>query len=108
MLILHTRGAKSGKERLNPLVYSKDGDRYIIAASKGGAPSNPDWYYNVVKQPSLSIEAGTEMFDVDASIVTGDERNRLYAEHGKLMPAFLEYEKRTKRTIPVIALTRRR
>lgn len=108
ILILETKGAKSGRTRLNPLVYSKDGDRYVIAASKGGAPTNPDWYHNLVANPTASVEVGTETFDVDVTVVPGDERDRLYAKHAEQMPGFLQYEKNTTRKIPVIALTRRK
>jgi len=107
MLLLHTTGAKSGKPRTNPLVYSKDGDRYVIVASKGGAPTNPDWYHNLVANPAAAIEVGTEKIDVEARVATGEERDRLYAEHAKPMPAFLEYQQRAKRTIPVVVLTRK-
>ncbi len=107
MLLLHTKGAKSGAERINPLVYSKDGDRYIIAASKGGAPTNPAWYHNLVGHPDVSIEVGTEKIDVTARVATGEERDRLYAQHAAPMPVFLDYQKRTKRTIPVVVLARR-
>lgn len=105
VLILTTTGAKSGQTRWNPLVYTKDGGRYVIVASKGGAPASPDWYYNLRAYPSVSIEVGAENVSVEASVVTGDERDRLYAQHAERMPQFLDYAKATARRIPVVALT---
>ncbi len=105
VLILTTTGAKSGQMRWNPLSYSRDGDRYIIVASKGGAPSNPDWYYNVLAYPSVNIEVGTENLQVDATIATGAERERLFAAHAARMPFFAEYAKNATREIPVVVLT---
>ena len=107
MVILTTVGAKSGATREIPLVYSRDGDRIVIIASMGGAPKNPAWYHNLVKHPDVSIEVGTETIDVTARVPTGEERDRLYAQHAEPMPTFLEYQKRTTRIIPVIVLTRR-
>ena len=107
ILLLHTRGAKSGAERINPLVYTKDGDAWVIAASMGGAPKNPDWYHNIVAHPEVTIEVGTETIDVTARVAEGAERDRLYAQHAAPMPVFLDYQKRTTRVIPVVVLTRR-
>jgi deazaflavin-dependent oxidoreductase (nitroreductase family) len=107
ILILTTTGARSGQTRWNPLAYSKDGDRFIIIASKGGAPTSPDWYHNLVAHPSVVIEVGTEVFAVEASIAAGTERDRLYAQHAAKMPQFLEYARNTNRTIPVVVLTRK-
>ena len=106
VLILTSTGARTGKTRWNPLVYSRDGDRFVIVASKGGAPNNPDWYHNLVANPSAVIEVGTEVISVDASFATGDERDRLFAQHAAKMPQFLEYARNTERTIPVVVLTR--
>lgn len=105
MLILHTTGAKSGKERVNPLVYAKDGDRMIVAASKGGAPTNPDWYYNLLANPNATVEVGTEQFPVRATLVTEEpERSRLYAKMVAHRSGFAEYEDKTTRKIPAVLL----
>jgi deazaflavin-dependent oxidoreductase (nitroreductase family) len=107
MLLLATTGAKSGAARTNPLVYLPDGDRFIIFASKGGAPNHPAWYHNLVAHPETTIEVGTETIPVTATIVTGEERDRLYAAQAALRPAFADYEAKTTRRIPVVALHRR-
>jgi deazaflavin-dependent oxidoreductase (nitroreductase family) len=107
ILILTSTGARSGQTRWNPLAYSTDGDRYIIVASKGGAPTSPDWYHNLVAHPSAVIEVGTEVIEVEATVATGAERDRLYAQHAVKMPQFLDYAKNTNRTIPVVVLTRK-
>ena len=107
MLLLATTGAKSGAARTNPLVYLPDGDRFIIFASKGGAPNHPAWYHNLVAHPETTIEVGTETIPVTATVVTGEERDRLYAAQAALRPAFADYEAKTTRRIPVIALERR-
>jgi deazaflavin-dependent oxidoreductase (nitroreductase family) len=106
LLLLTTTGAKSGQTRLNPLMYTTDGDRLVIIASKSGAPSSPDWYYNVVANPKVTIEVGTEKFAAMATVVTGEERDRLYANQAALLPSFAEYEQKTTRTIPVVVLER--
>ncbi len=105
ILILTTTGAKSGQTRWNPLAYTRDADRYIIVASKAGLPSHPDWYYNLLRYPSVSIEVGTENVMVEASVAMGAERDRLFAQHAEQMPRFREYERSTTRTIPVVILT---
>lgn len=105
MLILTSTGARSGQTRWNPLAYSRDGDRFVIVASKGGAPTSPDWYHNLVANPSAVIEVGNDVISVEASITTGAERDRLYAQHAVKMPQFLEYARNTTRTIPVVVLT---
>jgi deazaflavin-dependent oxidoreductase (nitroreductase family) len=107
MLLLETTGAKSGIHRTTPLVYLPDGDRFVIIASKGGAPTNPAWYHNLVAHPETTIEVGTETIPVTAVVLTGEERDRLYAKQAGLRPAFAEYQTRTSRRIPVIALQRR-
>ncbi len=107
MLLLHTIGAKSGKPHTNPLVYARDGDHFIVAASKGGADSNPDWYYNLRANPDASIEVGAEQFPVRATIVTEEpERSRLYAKMVEHRAGFAEYEQKTTRKIPAIVLER--
>ncbi len=105
MLLLHTTGAKSGQERVNPLAYHKDGERLVVVASKGGAPTNPDWYYNLVANPMVEMEVGTEKFKARAVIATEPERTRLYERRVELMPGFGEYRGKTTRVIPVIILT---
>lgn len=107
MLLLTTTGAKSGHRRTTPLVYLPDGGRWVIIASKGGAPQNPGWYHNLVAHPETTIEVGTETIPVTAREVRGAERDRLYAEQARLRPAFGEYQAKTTRTIPVVALERR-
>jgi deazaflavin-dependent oxidoreductase (nitroreductase family) len=106
LLLLHTIGARSQQERINPVAYTKDGDRFVIIASKGGAPTNPDWYYNVVANPVVTVEVGTEQFQVRATIAEEPERTRLYKQMVTVMPGFAEYEQKTTRKIPVIILTR--
>jgi deazaflavin-dependent oxidoreductase (nitroreductase family) len=106
LLLLHTTGAKSKKERVNPVAYVRDGDRYVVIASKGGAPTNPDWYYNIVANPLLTVEVGTETFQVRAEVAAEPERTRLYDKMVAVMPGFDEYRRKTTRVIPVIVLTR--
>ncbi|GHO48198.1 nitroreductase family deazaflavin-dependent oxidoreductase [Ktedonospora formicarum] len=107
VLLLTTTGAKSGKKRLNPLAYTTDGERLVIIASKGGAPTNPDWYHNVVANPDVTVEVGAETFEARATVAEGAERDELYAKQAALMPNFAEYQAKTTRKIPVIVLTRK-
>ncbi len=106
LLILKTTGAKTGEARFNPMMYLADGDRLLVFASKGGAPTNPDWYHNLVANPRASVEVGTETFDVDAEVLTGEERDRFYAIQSERYPGFAEYQEKTDRVIPVVALAR--
>jgi deazaflavin-dependent oxidoreductase (nitroreductase family) len=106
ILLLYTKGRRSGKQFLNPLAYYADGDRYLVFASKGGADTHPDWYRNLVAAPSAHIEVGTESFDVQVTELHGEERDRLYAAQAGVMPNFAEYQAKTERVIPVIALSR--
>jgi deazaflavin-dependent oxidoreductase (nitroreductase family) len=106
MLLLHTTGARSGQPRVNPMMYLRDGDRLVVFASKAGAPTNPDWYHNLVAHPDASVEVGDETFDAHATVLIGAERDRLFAKQAQLFPGFKEYEERTTRVIPVVALTR--
>jgi deazaflavin-dependent oxidoreductase (nitroreductase family) len=106
LLLLTTRGAKTGRERTNPLAYSRDGDRFVVIASKGGAPTDPDWYRNLLKYPRVTVEVGPERFEATASVAKGAERRRLYDLQAARMPAFKEYEKKTSREIPVVVLER--
>ncbi|MCB0212542.1 MAG: nitroreductase family deazaflavin-dependent oxidoreductase [Anaerolineae bacterium] len=106
LLLLHTTGAKSGLPRLNPVAYVKDGDRLLIAASKAGAPTNPDWYYNIVAHPEIEVEVGSERFPVQATVPEEPERTQLFDKISAKYPGFKDYEEKTSRVIPVIALTR--
>jgi deazaflavin-dependent oxidoreductase (nitroreductase family) len=108
MLLLTTTGAKSGRAHITPLVYLPDGDRMVVFGSKGGAPTNPDWYHNLVAHPDVTVETGTESFPARATIITGQERDRLYARQVERRPAFADYERKTSRKIPAIALERKR
>ncbi len=107
LLLLTTTGAKSGATRTVPVVYAPDGDRLVVFASKAGAPSHPAWYHNLVANPRVSVEVGSERFDADAVVLTGDERDRLFTEQAALFPGFAEYQAKTTRVIPVVALERR-
>ena len=107
LLLLTVQGAKSGEVRTTPLVYHRDGERYVIAASKGGAPTNPAWYHNLRKHREAEIEVGTEKFKVRATpIAKGPERDRLYTAHGEVFAGFKDYPKKTSRIIPVVVLER--
>ncbi len=105
LLLLHTIGAKSGQERVNPVAYVKDGDRFVIIASKGGAPTNPDWYYNILAHPLVTIEVGTDKFQARAEVAPDPERTQLYDKMVAVNPGFDEYRRKTTRAIPVITLT---
>jgi deazaflavin-dependent oxidoreductase (nitroreductase family) len=105
LLLLHHTGAKSRKNRINPLAYQGDGGRYVVFASKGGAPTNPDWYHNLQANPNVTIEVGTDTIAVVATEATGDERERLFRTQVANVPQFGEYEKQAGRVIPVIVLT---
>jgi deazaflavin-dependent oxidoreductase (nitroreductase family) len=104
ILLLTTTGARSGATRVNPLAYLPDGDRMLIFASKGGAPTNPDWYHNVRAHPDVTVEVGGQTKRMRAVELTGAERDRLFAEQARRMPGFAEYQANTTRVIPVIAL----
>lgn len=107
LLLLTTTGARSGQPRTTPVAFSTDGDHLVIVASKGGAPTNPDWFFNLLANPIVTIELGAERFQARASVVADEqERERLYASHAELMPGFAEYPKKTSRPIPVILLDR--
>jgi deazaflavin-dependent oxidoreductase (nitroreductase family) len=108
LLLLTTTGAKSGKQHTTPLVYTKDGDNLVIIASKGGAPTNPAWYHNIVANPTVTVELPGETFRAQARVAEGEERQRLYDAQAALMPAFAEYQQKTTRQIPVIVLERTR
>jgi deazaflavin-dependent oxidoreductase (nitroreductase family) len=105
ILLLHHVGAKSGAARVAPLVYLPDDDRYVIFASKGGAPENPGWYHNLRANPEAAVEVGEDTVEVVATEATGDERERLFADQIAVQPQFAEYQIKTERQIPVIVLT---
>jgi deazaflavin-dependent oxidoreductase (nitroreductase family) len=105
LLLLSHTGARSGRRRVNPLAYQSEGGRYVVFASKGGAPTNPDWYHNLRAHPNVTIEVGTDTIDVLASEATGEERERLFRAQAERLPQFAEYQRRTERAIPVIVLT---
>ena len=106
LLLLSTTGAKSGLARVNPLVYLADGDRQIIVASFAGAPTSPPWYHNLLANPEVGVEMGSENFKASAGVLDEPERTELYAKMVEIMPVFSEYQSKTTRVIPVIALTR--
>ena len=106
LVLVHHTGAKSGVERVNPLVYQRlDDDSVAIFASKGGAPTNPDWFHNLVANPKTRIEIGTEQYDVTARVASGDERRRIWEAQKEAFPNFAEYETTAgDREIPVVVL----
>ena len=108
MVLVHHTGAKTGTERVSPLVYQRDGDNVVVFASKGGAPAHPHWYLNLVANPDTTIEVGTETIPVHARVAEGDERDRIWTKQKQVMPGFAEYEEKAKdRQIPVVVLERR-
>lgn len=106
LLLLHTTGAKSGEPRINPTAYIVDGERLVVVASKGGAPTHPDWYHNLVANPEVKVEVGTEQFAALAMVAEEPERTQLYDKMAALNPGFAEYQRKTTRIIPVVILTR--
>lgn len=104
LLLLHTRGARSNQPRINPLAYFKDGENYVIVASKGGAPTNPDWYYNLLTHPDVTLEVGTEQLKAHASFPERQERDRLFVNVVRQAPGFGKYQQNTSRILPVIVL----
>ena len=107
LILLTTRGAKSSQTRIYPLMSVPDGDRYIAVASKGGAPKNPLWYYNLLAHPDVTVEVGNEKFDATARLLTGDERKQAFAKAVAVFSPYGEYQKKTSREIPVFLLERR-
>jgi len=110
LMLLTTVGARSGEERISPVMFHRDGERYVVVASKGGAPDHPGWYHNLKAKPvarvEVGAETGTETFEVRAREVEGEERDRIYAERVAIAPGFGEYERNTSRRIPVMILER--
>ena len=107
MVLVHSKGAKSGQARIHPLVFQAVGDSFAIFASFAGAPKSPAWYHNLVANPETSIEVGTETIEVTAREAKGDERDAIWSTQKERMPNFAEYEAKTTRTIPVLLLERR-
>ncbi|MEO9325730.1 nitroreductase family deazaflavin-dependent oxidoreductase [Nocardioides sp. C4-1] len=111
LLLLHSTGAKSGAERVHPMMYRADGERWLVFASKAGAPDNPAWWHNLQAHPEARIEvgdgSGVETVEVVAHDLDGDERDRAYAAQAAEYPGFADYQAKTDRVIPVVALTRR-
>jgi deazaflavin-dependent oxidoreductase (nitroreductase family) len=106
ILLLTTAGAKSGERRTMPLAFTRDGDKYVVIASKGGAPTNPAWFHNLVANPTVTVEIPGEKFEARASVPDGAERDRLFDAQAALMPNFAEYQQNTTRRIPVVVLER--
>ncbi|HZX55670.1 MAG TPA: nitroreductase family deazaflavin-dependent oxidoreductase [Ilumatobacteraceae bacterium] len=104
LLLLHTTGAKSGKARVSPVMYLADGDDHVVFASKAGAPTNPDWYHNLLANPRASIEVGDQTLNVVARVADGETRERLWSRQKELYPGFADYEAKTTREIPVVIL----
>ncbi len=107
LLLLTSIGAKSGEPRTTPVMYLADGDRMVIFASKAGAPTNPAWYHNLLANPLATVEVGTETVEVDATVATGEERERLYEQQCARFAQFADYAQKTTREIPVVVLARR-
>ena len=105
LLLLHHRGAKTGVERVNPVAYLQDDGRYVVFASKAGAPTNPAWYHNLKAHPHATIEVGRDTLAVTAREVIGEERDRLFRAQAERSPQFAEYQQKTDRLIPVVVLT---
>jgi deazaflavin-dependent oxidoreductase (nitroreductase family) len=106
MLLLHHKGAKTGTERVNPVTYQQVGKDLAVFASKAGAPTNPDWYHNLVAHPKTTVELGTDTVPVTARVAEGDERTTIWEAQKKAQPGFADYEKSTDRQIPVVILER--
>lgn len=107
MLLLTTSGAKSGRKHTTPVMYLPDGNRLLVFASKAGAPTNPAWCHNLVANPEVEVEVGTEKYTARASVLEGEERDRKYEEQATAYPGFREYQESTTRVIPVVALERK-
>ena len=104
LLLLHTTGAKSGQERVNPMMYQKLGDGFAVFASKGGAPTNPDWFHNVVANPHVKAEIGTDTIELTARVADDATRAPIWEAWKKANPGFADYEAKTTRQIPVVLL----
>jgi deazaflavin-dependent oxidoreductase (nitroreductase family) len=104
LLLLHSTGAKSGQDRIHPVMYQADGDRLAVFASKAGAPTNPDWYHNLLAHPQATVEVDDRTVAVKARVAGDEERDRLWSKQKELYPGFAEYERQTSRQIPVVIL----
>ena len=107
LLLLHHTGARTGTVRVNPLAYYDDGERLVLVASKGGAPQNPDWFFNVRANPDTTIEIGSKTVEVRAAEITGDDYEQTWARVVAAMPGFADYQTKTARRIPLVALHRK-
>jgi deazaflavin-dependent oxidoreductase (nitroreductase family) len=107
LLLLHSTGAKSGQERVNPMMYQAVGDSFAVFASKAGADTNPDWYHNLIAHPEASAEVGTETIEVTARVLDAEEREPIWQEQKSRYPGFADYETKTDRVNPVVLLERR-
>ena len=106
ILLLTTKGRKTGEPRTTPLIYAQDGDRYVIVASQGGAPEHPGWYENLAKTPEVELQVLDEVFPARARTAEGEERERLWAKANEVWPHYAEYQQKTDREIPVVVLER--
>jgi deazaflavin-dependent oxidoreductase (nitroreductase family) len=106
LLLLHTTGAKSGQDRVNPMMYQAIGDGFAVFASKAGAPTNPDWYHNLVANPQVKAEIGTQTIELTARVADQQTRTSIWEPWKKANPGFADYEKKTTRQIPVVLLER--
>jgi deazaflavin-dependent oxidoreductase (nitroreductase family) len=106
LLLLTTTGARSGQPRVAPLAFTRSGENYVVIASKGGSPTHPDWYHNLVSNPTVTVEVGGETFQARARVADGDEHDTLFDRQAREMPNFAEYQQKTSRKIPVIVLER--
>jgi deazaflavin-dependent oxidoreductase (nitroreductase family) len=106
LALLTTIGAKSGQQRVTPVVYVQDGDRLFVSASNGGMSTNPNWYHNILAHPEVTVEVGDQKFAAKVVVITGKERDEIYAKQARLMPNFAEYQQQTTRVIPVVELVR--
>ncbi len=106
LLLLHTTGARTGQERVNPVMYQAVGDGFAVFASKAGAPTNPDWYHNLLANPRVRAEVGTETIEFTARVAEGETRDRIWAAQKSAYPGFADYERKTTRQIPVVLLER--
>ncbi len=104
LLLLHTVGARTGQQRVNPMMYQALGDGYAVFASKGGAPTNPDWYYNLLAHPRVTAEIGAAAVELTARVAEGQEREQIWSAQKAAYPGFADYERKTARQIPVIIL----
>jgi deazaflavin-dependent oxidoreductase (nitroreductase family) len=106
LLLLTTTGARSGQPRVNPLAYLSEGDRIFVFASKAGAPTHPDWFHNLRAHPTVTVERGSERYQATATVLDGEERDRVYSGQAAANPGFAEYQAKTERVIPVVELIR--